>query len=131
MCDCEKKDCTCFAESAEMVDVPFDGTITYIPDNVIPFPFLHEGRKDDQDKVRWDLMPWGPLNEVAKVMTHGAKKYSDDNWKKVAPRKYIAASMRHFIDWVLGETNDPESGLHHLAHAVCCLLFLMWFDGEK
>ena len=117
MCDCEKKDCTCFAEAAEM--------------NILPFPFLHEGRKYDKGKTRWDLMPWGPLEEVAKVMTHGAKKYNDDNWKKVEKKRYISAGMRHFVAWVRGEVNDKDSGLHHLAHAVCCLLFLIWFDGEE
>ena len=27
-----------------------------------------------------------------------------------------------------GEQLDPESKLPHLAHAVCCLLFILWFE---
>ncbi|WP_228144548.1 dATP/dGTP diphosphohydrolase domain-containing protein [Moraxella lacunata] len=36
------------------------------------------------------------------------------------------------IECVVGsEMVDGESGLPHLAHAVCCLIFLMWFDGSE
>ena len=91
-----------------------------------------EGRKDDSGKPRWDLLPWGPLSEVAEVMTYGAKKYAPDNWKKVSnpKRRYFAALMRHITAWLFGERNDPESKKPHLAHAVCCLLMLFHFDGE-
>jgi hypothetical protein len=34
------------------------------------------GIKFDGDKVRWDLMPWDALEEIAKVLTVGAKKYT-------------------------------------------------------
>ena len=26
------------------------------------------------------------------------------------------------------EQKDPETGEHHLAHAICCGMFLWWFD---
>lgn len=85
------------------------------------------GRKDDQDKDRWDLLPWGPVRWVVKVLTVGAKKYADDNWQLVpnARRRYFAAALRHLTAWYEGEPNDPEDGLPHLAHAICCILFLM------
>jgi hypothetical protein len=38
---------------------------------------MAEGRKYDGDKLRYDLIPVGPLAEVAKVYTIGAKKYAD------------------------------------------------------
>jgi hypothetical protein len=38
--------------------------------------------------------------------------------------------MRHVHAWRAGETKDPESGLHHLAHAGCCLLFMLWLDDR-
>jgi hypothetical protein len=88
------------------------------------------GTKHDGGKIDWTLLPWGPLEEVAKVMEFGRKKYDRDNWQKVKPLKerYLAALLRHVIQYVTGETRDAESGLHHLAHATCCCLFIIWGD---
>ena len=90
------------------------------------------GVKYDQDKTRWDLMPWDALEPVAQVLTVGAKKYAPDNWKHVpgARWRYFGAAIRHIIAWWGGEKEDPETGLPHLAHAMCCLLFLVWHDGK-
>lgn len=86
------------------------------------------GMKHDNGKPRWDLLPWRPVTEVVKVLTFGAGKYGADNWQTVpnARNRYFAAAMRHLTAWESGERLDPESGYHHLAHAICCLLFLMW-----
>jgi hypothetical protein len=91
------------------------------------------GVKYDKDKPQWSLLPFKALTEVVEVLTYGAKKYAPDNWKKVpdARRRYIDAGFRHFTAYASGETHDPETGKHHLAHAVCCLLYLIAFDlGE-
>lgn len=87
------------------------------------------GRKDDAGKARWDLLPFAELEQVVLVLNHGAEKYGEDNWQKVASprRRYFAACVRHLIAWWKGEVNDKDSNLPHLAHAICCLLFLMWF----
>jgi hypothetical protein len=89
-----------------------------------------EGRKDDNAKVRFDLLPFGALEEIAKVLTFGAKKYDDDNWRKVPNlrRRYLAAGFRHVWSWRKGEQRDPETGLHHLAHAACCFLFVLSYE---
>ncbi len=85
------------------------------------------GWKNDQDKPRWGLLPWEQVREVVEVMTFGAKKYTDDNWKRVpaAESRYFDAAVRH-IEESRREAADPETGKSHLAHAVCCLLMLMW-----
>lgn len=85
------------------------------------------GMKHDQDKPRYDLIPPEAMNELAKVLTYGAEKYSPDNWMKVddgIPR-YYAAMQRHVEAWRSGEHTDPESGLTHLSHAMTCLSFLI------
>jgi hypothetical protein len=90
------------------------------------------GVKRDRGKPRWSLLPWGALASVVGVLEYGASKYDVDNWKRVEnPRqRYFDAAMRHLLAWHMGEVHDPESGLPHLAHAVCCVLFLLWFDTE-
>lgn len=89
------------------------------------------GRKDDSKKLDWTLLPFDSLSEVVRVMEFGAEKYSRDNWKKVVPNvRYLKAAFRHLIKYAGGEKLDSESGLNHLAHCVCCLLFLIWGDNN-
>lgn len=92
-----------------------------------------EGRKFDSGKPEYGLLPPIILEEIVKVMTFGAQKYARDNWKYVedGERRYFDALQRHVWAWKRGETYDPESGLHHLAHAGCCLMFLAELDIMK
>ena len=66
------------------------------------------------------------------MLEFGTRKYSRNNWKHVpdAERRYTAAAMRHIVA-LQSEELDPESGLPHLDHALCCLLFVKWFQEEK
>jgi hypothetical protein len=86
----------------------------------------NEGRKDDGGKPTFDLLPWGALAEIQAVLEYGAQKYEPWNWAR--GMKWLRlwnAVMRHLWAWVRGEDNDAETGLSHLAHAVCSLLFLI------
>lgn len=86
------------------------------------------GIKNDIGKVPLDLLPMGALIEVGKVLEFGAKKYASYNWAKgMSFMRLIAAALRHIFAWSMGEDKDPETGLSHIAHALCCLLFLMEF----
>ncbi len=89
--------------------------------------------KSDNGKRMWDLLPFSSVGKIVDVLGFGAKKYGPRTWQKVPEPKdrYFAAAMRHLVAWQCGEKNDPESGLHHLAHAGCCILFLLWFDDQK
>lgn len=91
-----------------------------------------KGSKFDGEKDRWDLLPWRATEQAVKVMTFGARKYAPENWRKVPEPKwrYFAATLRHLVAWWRGEKNDPQSGLPHLAHALCCLLFLCELEQE-
>jgi len=91
---------------------------------------MTEGIKYDTEKDRWDLLPFQVIKDVVKVLTLGAKKYADDNWKNVEPyrKRYLSACMRHIVAWEGSEINDPETKIHHLAHAICCLIFIIWKD---
>ena len=88
------------------------------------------GRKFDGGKPEYGLLPPLALEETVKVLTFGAQKYERDNWKKVpdSKRRYFDAMERHIWAYKKGEQMDPESGIHHLAHAMCCLMFLYEHD---
>lgn len=88
------------------------------------------GRKFDGGKLEYGLLPPLALKSVVEVLTFGAQKYERDNWQKVpeSKRRYFDALQRHVWAWKEGEKFDPESGLHHLGHAMCCLMFLYEHD---
>lgn len=88
------------------------------------------GRKFDGGKLRYGLIPPLAQAEMVKVLTFGAEKYEPDNWKNVPDslNRYFDAMERHIWAYKMGEKIDPESGIHHLAHAMCCLAFLYEHD---
>lgn len=86
-----------------------------------------DGEKPDISQI-WP----GFIFEVAKALTYGAAKYGRDNWKQCQePERYFAACQRHLWAFAGGETHDPESGLHHLAHAAASLMIYFWLVTNK
>jgi len=90
---------------------------------------INDGLKDDYDKPDWTLLPIDSVIEVIRVLMFGESKYGRDAWKSLpdARRRYLAAAFRHLAAYADGEIVDPESERPHIAHAACCLLFLLWF----
>lgn len=79
---------------------------------------------------RYSLLPAEPLAEVARVYAYGAEKYDDNNWRKGYKWSLsYDALQRHINAFWGGQSVDPESGQHHLAHAVFHLFTLMTYDG--
>jgi len=83
------------------------------------------GLKFDKEKPDMYLLPPLATLEVGKVLTYGAEKYDAHNWRKLEnlQERYTSAAMRHILAHMAGEKDDKETGLSHLAHAMCCLLF--------
>lgn len=93
---------------------------------------LNEGRKNDSDKNRVELLPVDALEDIGEILTFGAAKYGDRNWEKgMAWSRVFGALLRHLFAWWRGEKSDPETGKSHLAHAGCCILFLLAFERRK
>ncbi len=91
-----------------------------------------EGKKFDDEKIRFDLVPAAALEEVVKIFTYGAKKYDDRNWEKgLSWGRLFAAIQRHLWSWWKGENIDEESGLPYLAHAACSILMLIEYDKRE
>ena len=105
----------------------YDDIVAYM---VTPETEPETGVKHDSGKPRFSLLPLKQIETVVAVLEYGSRKYAPGNWQKVEnPRdRYFDAAMRHVFAWRNGEKLDQET---HLAHAVCCLLFLMWGDDQK
>lgn len=87
---------------------------------------VKEFMKFDGDKLRYDLVPPSAVKAMAEVLTFGARKYKPNNWKECQePERYLAALYRHLELWRAGEVNDQDSGMHHLAHAMTNLAFVL------
>lgn len=92
-------------------------------------PKLGSALKFDNDKLPVNLLSTEALNKIAAVLKFGADKYHAHNWRNgFAWSRPLAAAMRHIMAFNDGEDKDPESGLSHLAHAACCIMFLLEFE---
>jgi hypothetical protein len=91
------------------------------------------GTKYDQDKLQYSLIPPYALEQIAKNLTVGLKKYKErNNWKKVqdAEQRYLDALYRHLEAHRRGEVYDPDSSvpdMPHLAAVAVNAMFLLEF----
>lgn len=93
---------------------------------------MSSATKQDKEKVQMELLDPLALIEIAKVLTFGAKKYEAHNWRKgLMWSRLIGAALRHLFSFASGENLDPETGLSHIAHASCCLMFLLNYTVTK
>lgn len=73
------------------------------------------------------------LGAVAEVGSMGARKYSRGGWVQVpnGVERYTDAALRHLLKHGQGETNDPESGLPHLAHCAWNILAVLELQARE
>lgn len=90
-------------------------------------------KKDDNGKPRFDLIDPYFEEDIAKVLTMGASKYAENNWKlNTDINRYISALQRHLNKIKQGEYIDDESLLQHTAHIACNAMFLHYMiKGDK
>jgi len=100
--------------------------------------------KHDNGKPEWDLLPESALEGVVRVLMYGAKKYGRSNWKRGASdpeamRRVYNAMRRHLNSWkeavIDGDdqasADDDETGLSHLWHAACNIVFLLFYERAQ
>lgn len=80
------------------------------------------GAKLDAGKNRLGLVFGGfalALEEVGRVGTFGANKYTPNGWQTVpnGVERYTDAMYRHLMKEAQGEVIDPDSGTSHAAQA--------------
>lgn len=87
--------------------------------------------KFDGGKAPLGLIPQEFLEQTALVLGYGAEKYRPHGWRLgMEWQRLINAAMRHIQAFNNGEDLDPESGLSHLAHASCCMAFLITYQSQ-
>lgn len=95
----------------------------------IEAPIKKEGVKFDQGKNRLDLLPIDAIETVGQVLSFGAAKYGERNWEAgMSYGRLIGAALRHLFAYARGIDKDEETGLPHLSHAACCILFLLSYQ---
>lgn len=107
--------------------------------SLVPYEAMHalavvDGvmRHHTSGRLRFERLKMDAIGAMANVLTFGANKYTRDNWRNgMKWTRVAAAAKRHIMFGVMaGEENDPETGLHHLAHVMCCLAFLIWYEAN-
>lgn len=93
-------------------------------------------KKFDQGKMIYRPLMRGlvlAVEAVSAILNYGAQKYEEDSWQSVPDgrKRYEDAFYRHQIERNKGQTYDDESGLPHLAHMICNLMFLLWFEIQE
>jgi len=117
-CSCTNANCPICRPQTKPINVQIQDNKTTI--------IISEGMKHDANKIPVELLPTQALEEIAKALAFGQKKYNSWNWAKGFKwSRLIGAAMRHLFAWSRGEDTDKESGLSHLAHLGCCVLFLL------
>lgn len=79
-------------------------------------------------KLALNLIPPLFIQMIALVLGFGAHKYAPGNWLKgMSWSTVLEGVKRHIMAFEMGEEIDKESGLPHLAHAACGIMFLIWY----
>lgn len=78
-------------------------------------------------KAPLHLVPPAGVIAMAEAFKDGAAKYGPFNWrdKTVSSSVYYDAALRHLVAWWDGENHAPDSGVHHLGHAMACLAIVL------
>jgi hypothetical protein len=83
---------------------------------------------DIKEKPPIHLIPTEVLRSVATVLGFGAKKYAEHNWRDdlnvTAQSRTYSSIQRHLFAWLEGQDIDPDSGLHHIDHAITQAIIL-------
>ena len=71
-------------------------------------------RDTEENKGRYDLLPWYAIDRLAKHYQNGAAKYGDNNWRKgINLSRYLSSAMRHLVKYAMGWRDED-----HLAAAL-------------
>lgn len=92
----------------------------------------NQGKRFNEGKAKWSLVPQSALLPMVEVLEFGAQKYDAHNWMKGLSITEICESMKRHLDaFMENQDNDPESGLSHIGHIQCNAMFLSWMMKNR
>lgn len=128
----------------------------YNPPPPPPVPNPDKGLRYNHGRLKWSLVDFDAFEPMVKVLMYGAHKYTifegedgkqikgvdipmeeasklkvlysgTNNWKKGLKVTEVMESLQRHINALMrGEDNDPESGLPHIGHMQCNVMFLAY-----
>lgn len=108
--------------------------------DLIPEICVREIMRGEDSKYVWAQMfsamatdHFDSIDGVLEILLFGLTKYKEDSWKTVpnAQNRYHAAYLRHLDERSEGEKCASDSKLPHLHHALCNVMFLLWFEIKE
>lgn len=92
----------------------------------------NKGLRFDDGKISVDLLAPVALEGTAMILTIGAVKYARHNWTRgMLWSKVIGPLLRHLLRFMAGEDYDKETGLPHVHHMGCNIMFLQYYFENK
>lgn len=86
------------------------------------------GSRFNANKTMVQLVDPLAVEGLARVLTKGAIKYGENNWRKgLSWMETIGSLERHLLAIKRGEVTDPETGEQHIDHLGCNWMFLSNF----
>ena len=80
--------------------------------------------KHDKGKYKPSLIYTSLLEELSKVRMYGKELHgSFTSWEGVEPIRWLDAAIRHIRAVMDGDILDKDSGIYHLSHAACSIMY--------
>ena len=87
-------------------------------------------QKFDAGKVQLEYLSPVAIEMLGQVLTFGVQKYAPHNWRHgMEWSRVLGALLRHTFAWARGQSLDEETGLSHMAHVMCCAMFLVEYEA--
>lgn len=91
-----------------------------------------EGKKNDSQKPRMDLIPVEFLIGTAKPLTHGANKYGQHNFRQgITYSRLLSAIKRHIDLELAGVKIDADSSCEHWMNACAGLSMYAYMKTHR
>ena len=100
---------------------------TRVQDMPVGYPDNNPKTAIGVTKVPLHLVPPSAKHFLALALADGASKYGAYNWRDhaISVSVYKAAAERHMDAFWDGEDVAPDSGIHHIAHAMACMALIL------